>query len=62
MKITQKEIALLWRIKDRITPQTLINAVYITPAQALRDQADQLEREACDGILFNALIEKLSKE
>ena len=61
-KITSEDIALLKRIKDRIIPTNNIITTYITRSQALRRQADTLDKEAEDNQLFIYLLHNLQND
>jgi len=58
--ITEEDRLLLKRIYDYLNPNEYVRAVYISPAQQLRNSADELERKERDMILFGDLIRKIT--
>lgn len=60
-QLTEADCQLLRRMQKRIWKSNsgMMNAVYTTPAQQLRNRADEIEAEEYDNQLFNNLIEKL---
>lgn len=60
--MTPEQIQLLKRIYRRLTPSLMVNAVYISPAQQLRNQANELEANERDNIQFKELIDSLEYE
>ena len=61
--MTKEEIQLLHRILNRINPSEMrsTTAVYTSPAQQLRNRADELEQEEEDFHKLNDLINKYEK-
>lgn len=39
----------------------MVNAVYISPAQQLRNSADEMEQKECDYPLIQSVLRKLSE-
>ena len=60
--MTKEQIALLKRIRNYLPNHSgfgTTNAVYITPAQQLRNRADEIEQQGRDEKAFNELISEL---
>lgn len=59
--INKEDIELLERIRNYLPRHGafMTNAIYISPAQQLRNSADQIEAQERDERLFNELISKL---
>ena len=56
--MTKQEIDLLKRIKSYIEPESMMtHAIYIPPAQVLRNQADLLEQKEMDIEAFKQFIQ-----
>ena len=53
----EREKLLLRRIYGYLAPKGLVNAVYISPAQHLRNAADELEQKEKDLAEFRKLID-----
>lgn len=49
--------ALLKRIYNRLAPSNIVHAVYIPPAQAMRNAADEIERKDADNALLREILE-----
>ena len=63
--MTREDIYLLKRIRDYATPAggvSVTHAVYIPPAQALRNAADRMEQQERDMVAFDELIKRLEVE
>jgi hypothetical protein len=56
--MTKQEIELLKIIKSYMEPSFMVNAIYRTPAQCLRIEADMIEKKERDIVLFGELIKK----
>ncbi len=62
-EITKEDIELLQRIRTYLPNNggaMVVNAIYISPAQQLRNSADRIENQERDERLFNELISRLS--
>lgn len=57
--LTQEDVSLLRRMFARMGHSNMTNLVYIPPAQALRNRADEMEKEEADYILFKNLIAQI---
>lgn len=59
--LTPEDVSLLRRMYARhgIATCGIVNAVYVTPAQRLRNAADEMEAEERDWSLFKELIAKI---
>ncbi len=64
--VSEVELAMLSRIYDRLKPIHLgyenVFAVYKTPAQRLRERADELEAAEKDVELFNQFVSRLTTQ
>ena len=56
--MSKKELELLGRIMRRLDTSLITNSVYVSPAQQLRNQADELELAEQDFHLLAKLIIK----
>ena len=45
MELTQEDLKILLEVDSLLTPSNVVNAVYIPPAQAMRNIADRIDRE-----------------
>jgi hypothetical protein len=60
--LTTDDISLLRRIAAYLSSGEnayAMNAIYISPAQQLRNQADRMEQEAADKTAYEALLSRL---
>jgi hypothetical protein len=57
----KEQIELLERIYNNLAPSNCCNALYIPPAQELRNRADRIEQEERDLIAFRKLLDSLAQ-
>ena len=57
----KEQIELLERIYNYLAPSNMTHALYIPPAQELRNRADRIEQEERDLIAFRKLLDSLAQ-
>lgn len=60
-ELTKEDLDLLARISRHLTPSDTILAMYITPSDSLRRQADAMDQKEMDIKDFNHLLYRLTK-
>lgn len=56
--MTKEDLNLLKEVNNILNPSNFVNAVYMEPAQVLRNQADELERTDIIKRKFQEFIDK----